>query len=201
MNILACAVGFGLGPSGKLCSIVENNKQYKWYACGDELDLSVYKFNPYLDVCWSRNEGKLISFVKKYDIHYAVNVLDPELASFFERIGLSVIYIDSLPFMWTKADFIPNNVYAYCGQKYPNYILNPALDLVAHYIWVDPIVPEFTKNNSEDYIVFNFGGLHSPFGNGAEYFNMLMDILLDVIAQKKVYITGGKNVVDLAHRN
>ena len=29
MRVLACAVGFGLGPSGKLCSVVENNKHYE----------------------------------------------------------------------------------------------------------------------------------------------------------------------------
>ncbi len=29
MKILACAVGFGLGPSGKLCSIVNYNSQYE----------------------------------------------------------------------------------------------------------------------------------------------------------------------------
>lgn len=43
MRVLACAVGFGLGPSGKLCSVVENNKHYEWYACGDELNLSEKK--------------------------------------------------------------------------------------------------------------------------------------------------------------
>lgn len=201
MRVLACAVGFGLGPSGKLCSVVENNKRYEWYACGDELDLSVYDSNPYLDVCWSRDEKELYSFVKKYDIHCAVNVLDPELATFLENAGLKVLYIDSLSFMWTRADYIPDNVYAYCGQKYPDFKLNPALDSVENYIWVDPIIPEFKKQDQEDYIVLNFGGLHSPFGDGVEYFNMIMDSLVGVIGHKKVYITGGRNVVELAHKN
>ena len=56
MKVLACAVGFGLGPNGKLCSIVNYNKKYEWYACGDKLDLSIYKENPFIDTCWSKDE-------------------------------------------------------------------------------------------------------------------------------------------------
>ncbi len=201
MRVLACAVGFGLGPSGKLCSVVENNKHYEWYACGDELDLSVYNGNPFIDVCWSRDKNELHTFIEKYDIGAAVNVLDPELASFLEDMGVKVLYIDSLSFMWTGADYIPNDVYAYCGQKYPGYKLNPVLSSVKNYIWVEPIVPNFTTECQEDYIVLNFGGLHSPFGDGTEYFNLIMDALMKVIGNEKIYITGGRNVVELAKRN
>ena len=31
MKILACAVGFGLGPNGKLCSIINYNKKQNNY--------------------------------------------------------------------------------------------------------------------------------------------------------------------------
>lgn len=201
MRILACAVGFGLGPGGKLCSVVEKNKHYEWYACGDELDLSVYDSNPFLDVCWTRDRKELYAFIKKYDIYFAVNVLDPEMATLLEEFGLRVLYIDSLSFMWTGADYIPNNVYAYCAQKYPDYKLNPALASIKNYIWVEPIIPEFTKTNQEDYIVLNFGGLYSPFGDGIEYFKLIMDSLTEILGDKKVYISGGKNVVELIQRN
>lgn len=201
MKVLACAVGFGLGPSGKLCSVVESNKKYEWYACGDELDLSVYENNPFIDTCWTREKKELSAFVKKHNIRFVVNVLDPELAAFFQEEGLRVLYIDSLPFMWNSADFIPVDVYAYCGQKYPRYKLNPALSDVKNYIWVGPIVPECVKQTKQDYIVLNLGGLHSPFGDGVEYFSLLMESLVEIIGDKNVYITGGGNVIYLANKN
>lgn len=197
MKVLACAVGFGLGPGGKLCSIVENNPYYEWYACGDELDLFIYDHNPYKDTCWSKEKTVLKRFVERYDIHYVVNVLDPELANFFTSLGLQVIYIDSLPFMWTKADLIPYDVAVYCGQKYPGYSLNPVLEPVKNFVWVDPIVQEQRERFCGRYAVINFGGLHSPFGNGEEYFEMILKSLLSVLSEEDIYISGGRNVVKL----
>lgn len=200
MNVLACAVGFGLGPSGKLCSIVNNNAQFDWYACGDKLDLSIYKNNPYKDTCWSKDEETLKEFIKKYDIKCVVNVLDPDLAIFFKEIGLKVIYVDSLPFMWTKADIIPYDVDYYCAQKYPNFSMNTVLEKVKNFVWVEPITVDKIKNQSQGGIVINFGGLHSPFGEGTEYFEIIMNAILPFIHNKEIIITGGENVVRLANK-
>ena len=197
MKGLACAVGFGLGPSGKLCSIVNNNEQYEWYACGDEIDLSIYKKNPFIDTCWSKNENILESFIKKYNIKYAIDVLDPDLALFLKRIGIKVIYVDSLPFMWTKADLIPYDVDYYCAQKYPNYSMNPVLAPIKNFVWVDPITTGQIPKQSKGGIVINFGGLHSPFGEGKEYFEIIMKALLPVLSNVDIHITGGQNVVKL----
>lgn len=199
MSVLACAVGFGLGPSGKLCSIVNNNAQFEWYACGDKLDLSIYKKNPYKDTCWSKDEKILESFIKKYDIKCVVDVLDPDLAIFFKKIGVKVIYVDSLPFMWTKADVIPYDVDYYCAQKYPNFSINPVLEQIKNFIWVDPItIGEIPKQNKGG-IVINFGGLHSPFGEGKEYFEIIMNAILPFLQDNEICITGGENVVNLAN--
>lgn len=200
MKILACAVGFGLGPSGKLCSIVNYNSQYEWYACGDELDLSIYKKNPFIDTCWSKDEKILEDFIKKYDIKYAIDVLDQDLAIFLKNMGLKVIYVDSLPFMWTKADLIPYEVDYYCAQKYPGYSMNPALEPIKNFIWVNPITLGKVSKQTKGGIVINFGGLHSPFGEGKEYFEIIMKALLSALPNKNIHITGGKNVVKLTKK-
>ena len=200
MKILACAVGFGLGPSGKLCSIVNYNSQYEWYACGDELDLSIYKKNPFIDTCWSKDEKILEDFIKKYDIKYAIDVLDQDLAIFLKNMGLKVIYVDSLPFMWTKADLIPYEVDYYCAQKYPGYSMNPALESIKNFIWVNPITLGKVSKQTKGGIVINFGGLHSPFGEGKEYFEIVMKTLLPMLPKKNIIITGGSNVVKLARK-
>lgn len=200
MKILACAVGFGLGPNGKLCSIINYNKEYEWYACGDKLDLSIYKENPFIDVCWTKNEKNLEEFIKKYNIKYAVDVLDPDLAIFLKKVGVKVIYVDSLPFMWTKADLIPYNVDYYCAQKYPEYKMNPVLKQVKNFVWINPITMGKIKEQNKNGIVINFGGLHSPFGEGEEYFEIVMKTLLPMLSKKDIIITGGSNVIKLAKK-
>ena len=199
MKILACAVSFGLGPNGKLCSIINYNKKYEWYACGDKLDLSIYKENPFIDVCWTKNEKNLEEFIKKYNIKYAIDVLDPDMAIFLKKVGIKVIYVDSLPFMWTKADLIPYNVDYYCAQKYPEYKMNPVLKRVKKFVWINPITLGKIKQQNKSGIVINFGGLHSPYGEGREYFEIVMKALLQVLSKKDIIITGGSNVVKLAN--
>lgn len=200
MKVLACAVGFGLGPNGKLCSIVNYNKKYEWYACGDKLDLSIYKENPFIDTCWSKDEKMIENFIKKYNIEYAIDVLDPEMAIFLKRIGIKVIYVDSLPFMWTSADIIPYNVDYYCAQKFPNYSINSVLKPIKNLIWVNPITLNNVQKQRNSKIVVNFGGLHSPFGEGKEYFEVIMKTILPNIENKDIIITGGENVVNLTKK-
>ena len=197
MKVLACAVGFGLGPNGKLSSIVNYNSQYEWYACGDELDLSIYEKSPFIDTCWSKDKKVLENFIKKYDLKYAIDILDQNLAVFFKNIGLKVIYVDSIPFMWTKADLIPYEVDYYCAQKYPDYSMNSALEPIKHFIWINPITLKKMSPKTNGGIVINFGGLHSPFGEGKEYFEIIMKVLLSSLPNKNIHITGGKNVVKL----
>lgn len=200
MKVLACAIGFGLGPGGKLCSIVNYNKQYEWYACGDELDLSIYKKNPFIDTCWSEDEKVIENFIKKYDIKYAIDVLDPDLAIFLKGIGVKVIYVDSLPFIWTKADLIPYDVDYYCAQKYPNYFKSSVLEPIRNFVWVDPIISEKPLKPTKGGSIINFGGLHSPFGEGKEYFELVMKAILFALPDRNIHIVGGKNVVNLARK-
>ncbi len=203
MKMLACAVGFGLGPSGKLCSIINSNMEYEWFGCGDKIDLQIFGRNPFKSCCWSKNEQELKKFINIYNINCALVVLDQEMAILLKKLGLKVIYVDSLPFMWTKADIIPYNVDYYCAQKYPNYskkrsVLKPIKNL----IWINPIITE--KNNKvykNQKIIVNFGGLHSPYGEGKEYFKIIMNSIVKNLPAEKICITGGKNVMKLSHEN
>lgn len=203
MNVLASAINFGLGPSGKLCTIMKytTSTNINWYACGDELDLSIFGKNPFIDYCWSKEPDVIADFIKKYNITAAVVVLDPQLAIMLTEFQVNVVYIDSLPFMWSKQDLIPTDVRYYCAQKYPGFTENERLSRVKNLIWVDPIrLDSFINeaNYEEDYVVINFGGLHSPFGDGIEYFKLMMQTFLPLISEK-IYITGGNSVSVLAN--
>jgi hydroxymethylcytosylglucuronate/cytosylglucuronate synthase len=199
--VLACAVGFGLGPAGKLSSIVLHNQKYTWYACGDELDMGIYEKFPYRDVCWSSDENILKAFISRYDIKNAVVVLDPIMAIMLKKIGLRVIYVDSLPFLWTKADILPCDVHIYCAQKFPSYEKHQSqvLKSVKNLVWVNPIVlTDIPEKDKTHYVVINFGGLHSPVGDGKAYVRLILPALLEAVRSLDIihiYITGGKNAV------
>jgi len=202
MKVIVSAINFGLGPSGKLSSIIERSisNRYDWYACGDKLDMSMFENNPFKDVCWSREYAEIIGFVKKYQLKVAIVVLDPQMAITLTQIGVKVIYIDSLPFMWSELDVIPTNVACYCAQKYPGYKKNQVLSTIENFTWINPITTNIYRERDSrkgDYVVMNFGGLHSPYGDGREYFEIMMSAFLPLI-KNKIYLTGGHQVVNLA---
>ena len=125
MQIIGCAVKFGLGPVGKLSSIIsEINKQIQnvnWYACGDDLDLNIFENDIFKEKCWSKDEGTIKEFVARNKIDLAIVVLDPDMAILLEKLGIKVFYVDSLPFLWTESDLVPFDVTKYFAQKCVNF--------------------------------------------------------------------------------
>lgn len=205
MNVLGCAVNFGLGPVGKLSSIISetnnNTNKIKWYACGDELDKNIFKTNMFVDSCWSKNEEELQNFVNKYNIELAVIVLDPDIAIIMKKIGVPVFYVDSLPFLWTESDLVPFDVDFYFAQKCVNMNerATEIMNKVKNLKWVNPITPNILNKKNTGYneydIVINLGGMHSPYGDGEEYIKIvvvnLLEILLSKYKNKKTIITCG----------
>ena len=122
INVIGATNNFGLGPVGKLSSIVTATKDlYNWYACGNEFDLEIFEESIFVDKLFSKEKDKIKEFVADNNIVYAIIVLDVELASILLEIGVKVIFIDSLPFMWTQADIdevlLTLNSTVDCAQK------------------------------------------------------------------------------------
>lgn len=112
----------GLGPVGKLVAIVnQSSDTYNWFAVGEHFDTSIFYKNIFEDVCWSMDRDTIQRFVHKYNIQIGIVVLKNRIARLLTEFGVKIIYIDSLPFMWTRKDTeegkIPYNVYCYCAQK------------------------------------------------------------------------------------
>lgn len=193
MNIIGCAVKFGLGPVGKLSSIVSeitrNVDNVNWFACGDELDINIFEKDVFKEKCWSKNEEILKKFVDKNKIELAIVVLDPDMAILLEKLGVKVFYVDSLPFLWTDSDLIPFDVTMYFAQKCINMNdrAKKIMDKVKNLKWVDPIIPcvgsDFSIDN-EYKVVINLGGMHSPYGRGEEYVKLVLINLLNELFQK-----------------
>ena len=200
-NIIIGTNNFGLGPVGKVSSIVTTlSDEYNFFACGNEFDLNIFNNGTFKDTLFSKDKEKISNFVEKYNIDYAIVVLDVELATILMNLNVKVIFVDSLPFMWTQADIdeglLPLDATVYCAQKCCNLTdaSKKVLAQVKNLKWINPIQSKFEKKYrpfEEDYIHINVGGLHSPIGNGESYIKTVIIPLLKIFKSEKIIITCG----------
>ena len=200
-NIIIGTNNFGLGPVGKVSSIVTGlSDEYNFLACGNKFDLNIFNAGIFKDILFSKDKEKISNFVKKYKIDYAIVVLDVELATTLMSLGVKVIFVDSLPFMWTQADIdeglLPLDATVYCAQKCCN-LTNDSKKVLAQVkklVWINPIQSKLENSYrpyKEDYIHINVGGLHSPIGNGESYIKTVIIPLLKFFKSEKIIITCG----------
>ena len=200
-NIIIGTNNFGLGPVGKVSSIVTTlSDEYNFFACGNEFDLNIFKDGIFKDTLFSKDKEKIANFIKKHKINYAIVVLDVELATILMDLNVKVIFVDSLPFMWTQADIdeglLPLDATVYCAQKCCNLTeaSKKVLAQVKNLKWINPIQSKFEKKYrpyKEEYIHINVGGLHSPIGNGESYIKTVIIPLLNIFKSEKIIITCG----------
>lgn len=93
----------------------------------------------------------------------ALVINDPRAADDIAGLGVPVIYVDSLPYLWTTPAEVPRQVALYCAQRSPARALPPdsPLDGRAGIRWIDPIVPPSSRRRGGGGVVVNVGGLHS----------------------------------------
>lgn len=209
MKMLCSAVAFGLGPTGKLCSIVNACKQIDWYLCGDEIDEFVFKRDVFKDRLFSRKKSDIKNYIDKYNIKNALVILDGELANLYVKLGLTVIYVDSLPFMWQESDVIngdvPLDVDYYCAQinygKPNSEILKKAKNLVD----VGPILPvtKFKRINNKYDVIVNLGGLCIDGSVSTNYLDSIIPSIIKYVNNNnyKCLITCGMSAGDYIKKN
>ena len=200
-NIIIGTNNFGLGPVGKVSSIVTGlSDEYSFFACGNEFDLNIFKDGTFKDTLFSKDKEKIANFIKKHKINYAIVVLDVELATILMDLNEKGKIVDSLPFMWTQADIdeglLPLDATVYCAQKCCNLTeaSKKVLAQVKNLKWINPIQSKFEKKYrpyKEEYIHINVGGLHSPIGNGESYIKTVIIPLLKIFKSEKIIITCG----------
>ena len=205
LNVIIGTNNFGLGPVGKVSSIVNNSlNEINWYACGNEFDLNIFNKYTFKDTLFTKDKKEIKEFIKKNNITYGVSVLDVELAKILMELGVKVIFVDSLPFMWTQADIdeglLPLEADYYCAQKCINLTeaSKKVLSQMKNLVWINPIQnkPDNKyKPFKEKYVHINVGGLHSPIGNGESYIETVLIPVINVFNKlnKKVIISGGSN--------
>ncbi|MFJ9854835.1 hydroxymethylcytosylglucuronate/cytosylglucuronate synthase [Streptomyces sp. NPDC101150] len=211
LRVLVSGVDFGWGSAGKLSSVVEAlaaRIAVEAIGVGTELGrpvLAGHHFTQWRQRPNPDDHFQVASLVAKTAANVAVVVLDPALATALQRAGCPVVYIDSLPFLWTDHDPLPVDVSLYCAQK--TLPLSPAasraMARVKHLKWVAPIVPatvrasraETSTRRGDGFAVVNLGGLHSPFTGAGDhsYQQLVLEPALRALADlrcTRVVITG-----------
>ncbi|MFD8081338.1 hydroxymethylcytosylglucuronate/cytosylglucuronate synthase [Kitasatospora sp. NPDC059722] len=136
----------------------------------------------------------------------ALVVLHPQAASALEAAGCPVVYVDSLPFLWTPHDAVPVGASLYCAQR-TLPLPGPAAEVmasVANLRWVEPIVGSAARRDGRLHgrgegrrgaAVINVGGLHSPFSRPGDtsYLDLVLPAALaalDAEGLTDVVVTG-----------
>ena len=199
INVIIGTNNFGLGPVGKVSSIVNNSlDEINWYACGNEFDLNIFKKDTFKGTLFTKDKEKIEKYIKENNISYGVVVLDVELTKILMSLNVKVLFVDSLPFMWTQADIdeglLPLDVDYYCAQKCIDLTeaSKKVLIQIKNLLWINPIQNKPTgkyRPFTEEYVHVNVGGLHSPIGNGESY---IETVILPII---KVFNRYNENVI------
>jgi hydroxymethylcytosylglucuronate/cytosylglucuronate synthase len=138
----------------------------------------------------------------------AVVINDPITANSIGDLGVPVVYVDSLPYLWTRDAEIPSRdkVAYYCAQKFPTELLSIASPL-RHWEgihWIDPIVPASHSRRGGQGIVISFGGLQSPLvGNPVDaYLSLVLFPLIEVLkaSGRKISAVCGNLSTDTCQR-
>ncbi|MEW2579210.1 hypothetical protein [Streptomyces syringium] len=115
----------------------------------------------------------------------ALVVNDPVSADRITRSGTPVVYVDSLPYLWTTASEVPAGAAVYCAQRSLAGALPPTSPLRqwADVRWVEPIVPPPRRRRGGAGVVVSVGGLHSHLSGGASdaYLRAVLVPLVDAL--------------------
>jgi hydroxymethylcytosylglucuronate/cytosylglucuronate synthase len=176
-TLLAAVCDFGWGSMGKFRLVLDRLPEFEVVLYGESGINRVV-----LDLLGSRRP-----FCTKppQDCDVALVINDPALANRVGDLGIPVVYVDSLPYLWATPQEVPerHKVKFYCAQRFPTDRLpvsGPLRDW--HEIhWVDPIVPASGPHRGGDGVVINVGGLHSHLVGGtvAAYLNLVLIPLLE----------------------
>ncbi|MFJ3599694.1 hydroxymethylcytosylglucuronate/cytosylglucuronate synthase [Streptomyces sp. NPDC090126] len=204
--VAIAGVQFGWGSVGKLAAVMDvlsarHGDRLGFVGLASTLGRPVLGAHPvdaWLDV--PADDEELARLVAAHRITAALVVLDPELASRLQSVGVPVVYLDSLPFLWTDRDELPVDVEAYCAQVCP--VLPracwPSLRRIRSLHWVGPVVGMTGDGGPAPVAgraVLNLGGLESPFRDGGDdaYLSLVLESALTALRDRgfrEVTITG-----------
>ncbi|MGH3941041.1 MAG: nucleoside 2-deoxyribosyltransferase [Pseudonocardiaceae bacterium] len=181
---------FGWGSAGKLRLVLDRLPELDPIVIGSELghELLVRHAAAYRDT--PRTTDDAVRLLDDLRADAALVVGEPVLAERLVAAGCPVVFLDSLPFLWTENDPVAINVDTYCAQR---CVPTPAWDVLCRakrLVWVDSVVPsdgvgrpDPMASQAHGGVVINVGGLHSPFSGttGDSYLRTLLPPVLRAV--------------------
>jgi hydroxymethylcytosylglucuronate/cytosylglucuronate synthase len=174
--LLAAVCDFGWGSLGKLRLILDHLPKTAVALYGDA---SINEIAT--DLLRERRQFVPLS-PQRASVALVIN--DPVAAGRIAAQDVPVIYVDSLPYLWSTPDEVPaaDQVAIYCAQKFPvsrvpvASVLRERTDVQ----WIDPIVPPIAHRQGGGGVIVNVGGLHSHLlgDSGTAYLDLVVTPLL-----------------------
>lgn len=196
-RILVAAGEFGWGSVGKLRLVLDELTEVDHVVVGSRLGRELLDAH-----CRPRSDSgsrpaaaqhpeprtvaQAADLVSSTGARAALIVGEPDLARLLAEAGCPVVFLDSLPFLWTEHDSVAFDVDTYCAQRCVPTPAWPVLRRIRRLIWVDSVVPK-TANavaaGRRDGVVVNVGGLHSPFSGqvGDAYADAVVPAAIDAV--------------------
>lgn len=174
MRVVVSGAEFGWGSAGKLNAILEvlRTRRPDVHVIGLGTKLGRGIVSKGLVDEWSDGDvavdGAMSRAIGRARADAAIVVLDPKAADLIAAAGCPVVYVDSLPYLWTEHDPLPRAAACYCAQRsvpLPERARR-LLASVPNLTWVEPIVsPRLTqaaaKSIQADCVLVTVGGVHS----------------------------------------
>lgn len=177
-TLLAAVCDFGWGSLGKLRLILDRLPQTDTILHGDA------GINRIAADLLGERHRIVAHDTARPDAALVIN--DPDAAKRISMSGVTVIYVDSLPYLWARPEEVPppEVVDVYCAQKYARdrIPLSAPLSGRNDIQWVDPIVPATSHRRGGRGVVVNVGGLHSHLAGDAV--SAYIDLVLIPLAEE-----------------
>lgn len=166
---LAVVAGdFGWGSVGKLRLILAELADLPTVALNSALGAGLLESSAAPDRI-AVGPAEVAPVVRELGLGVALVVGEPAMANALAGAGVAVVFVDSLPFMWTEADEIADGAAIYCAQEtaFVPRAAWPVLRRIRRLEWVESIVPPPRRARGGGGVVINVGGLHSPFSGAS----------------------------------
>lgn len=171
-----------------MASILEQLPDAEVIVFGSELGIDVFARQTRVLASYAGTDVLLADVCRRHRVDAALVVLDPDVAT-AAATCCPVVYVDSLPFLWTRMSELPSGVSAHLAQLTPTLpgscwdVLRRARRLR----WIEGIVPlSEAAPVGAGSVVINLGGLASPVrpADGLAYPHVVLPPLLEQIAAR-----------------
>lgn len=169
--VVVAGVEFGWGSAGKLDAIIEELRRMgdiRVVVLGTRLGrpvLGAVSVEAWYEE-WPSGDGELHQLLRTHGVAAGLVILDPKAAERLESASVPTVYVDSIPYLWTPADYLPTDVTVYCAQEVGQLPApaKQALLRVSNLTWIEAVISRhhIQRRSSKGLAVLNLGGLHSP---------------------------------------